>query len=107
MTMKELKEKIEAFQKALSTNAVTCDNKVFAECMKDSLIALQAEFIRGLEARVEIVKREHADIKESFEELGGHVCDTCNAPMFESEGHGCWDGETICESCYESALNNR
>ena len=107
MTIEQLREKTEAMQKALFNNAVNRDNKIFVECMKDSLIQLQGELIRGLEARVKIAKSDESAFREAFEEVGHGVCDSCDGPMFAEEGHATFGGEQeICEGCYESAIGN-
>lgn len=98
MTIEKLEEKIGAFTQALVTNAINLhcvNNQVLADCMKDSLIELQAELVRALHARVETVKSKHAVAKEAFEEVGGDFCETCDNPIFEEEE----SGNGMCEAC--------
>ena len=104
--MKELKEKIEAFENALAVNARTGDNKIFADVAQTSLIELQAKFIRGLESRVEILKRDLADTREVLEEMGGDVCQFCDSAMIRDEGLITHEGDLMCEDCNEKARNN-
>jgi len=108
MTIKELKEKIAAFENALTENARMGNNKVFAEVAQTSLIELQSKLIQGLEARVQIAKMDTEAFREAFEEVGHGTCDACDGPMFAEESHATFGGEQeICDGCYESALCDR